>query len=353
MKITPSGWGLILFFLILTLQLYTDIPIFPIFIGLIFLLIFSVIFIDKFNINIGFAPKLSKEQAESVKTKFKINKKIWNRKSRNQKYKLYLYAIEQDRIITRIINNRDSYPKLYYGNNEYWLNYAEKRKYIKTDVENEWSKFTLKERILSIERHMIKFEEEDYKKYEDRLRIKKHRELTNEKRKKREEKERKIKEEQDLLIKQKEQAKRNKIEKEKKIEREKIDREKRKIIEEESRIKLITERKKQEKERYKEYYKRRQREKEKRRQWESEATQERIDSGEINGNNSSDRKRTIPSDVKEIVYTRDKGCCVTCGSRVDIEYDHIIPFSKGGSNSINNIQLLCLKCNRRKSNKIM
>ncbi|ARN79353.1 hypothetical protein BST97_03355 [Nonlabens spongiae] len=66
----------------------------------------------------------------------------------------------------------------------------------------------------------------------------------------------------------------------------------------------------------------------------------------------SNRNRTIPSHVKETVFTRDKGCCVSCGSNQDIEFDHIIPFSKGGSNSIKNIQLLCLKCNRRKSNKI-
>ena len=44
---------------------------------------------------------------------------------------------------------------------------------------------------------------------------------------------------------------------------------------------------------------------------------------------------------------------INTGSKENIEFDHIIPFSKGGSNSVNNIQLLCLKCNRAKSNKIM
>lgn len=150
---------------------------------------------------------------------------------------------------------------------------------------------------------------------------------------------------------EREEFEKRKLEKEKKRKVQIIEEQKR--IEEIKRKKAIEERKKQEKERYKEYYKRQQREKEKRKKWASEAIEEMIDSGEIDGNNSSDRKRIIPSDIKEIVYVRDKGCCVTCGSKENIEFDHIIPFSKGGSNSVNNIQLLCLKCNRAKSNKIM
>ncbi|MBF0103144.1 MAG: HNH endonuclease, partial [Desulfobacterales bacterium] len=42
-----------------------------------------------------------------------------------------------------------------------------------------------------------------------------------------------------------------------------------------------------------------------------------------------------------------------CGSRENLEYDHIIPVSKGGSNTARNIELLCEKCNREKSDKIM
>ncbi len=62
--------------------------------------------------------------------------------------------------------------------------------------------------------------------------------------------------------------------------------------------------------------------------------------------------RHIPSCVRREVWRRDKGRCVNCGSRRNLEYDHIIPFSEGGSNTARNIELLCEECNRKKSNNI-
>jgi HNH endonuclease len=59
--------------------------------------------------------------------------------------------------------------------------------------------------------------------------------------------------------------------------------------------------------------------------------------------------REIPADVKALAWRRDGGRCVECGSRDRIEYDHKVPWSKGGSNTANNIQLLCHKCNLKKS----
>jgi hypothetical protein len=58
--------------------------------------------------------------------------------------------------------------------------------------------------------------------------------------------------------------------------------------------------------------------------------------------------RRIPQDVKIAVSVRDQGRCVQCGSMEDLHYDHKIPWSKGGANTVNNIQLLCGTCNRRK-----
>lgn len=62
--------------------------------------------------------------------------------------------------------------------------------------------------------------------------------------------------------------------------------------------------------------------------------------------------RYVPSAVKLSVWRRDHGKCVECGSNEKLEYDHIIPVSKGGSNTERNIQLLCEKCNRKKSASI-
>ena len=63
--------------------------------------------------------------------------------------------------------------------------------------------------------------------------------------------------------------------------------------------------------------------------------------------------RYVPQRVKTEVWRRDQGRCVMCGSNQWLEYDHIIPVSKGGSNTARNIQLLCMNCNREKSDKIM
>lgn len=64
------------------------------------------------------------------------------------------------------------------------------------------------------------------------------------------------------------------------------------------------------------------------------------------------RRDIISHEVKNQVWNRDGGKCVECGSREKLEFDHIIPFSKNGSSTYRNIQLLCESCNRKKSNRI-
>lgn len=63
-------------------------------------------------------------------------------------------------------------------------------------------------------------------------------------------------------------------------------------------------------------------------------------------------RERIPEQVRIEVWRRDDGKCVRCGSREKLEYDHIVPVSKGGSNTSRNIELLCEKCNRQKSANI-
>lgn len=62
------------------------------------------------------------------------------------------------------------------------------------------------------------------------------------------------------------------------------------------------------------------------------------------------QSRYISQTTKKIVYTRDGGICNCCGGAQRLEYDHIMPYSCGGLSDASNIQLLCQKCNRSKSN---
>jgi hypothetical protein len=63
-------------------------------------------------------------------------------------------------------------------------------------------------------------------------------------------------------------------------------------------------------------------------------------------------REPIPKNVQREVWRRDGGQCVDCGSREHLEYDHIIPVSRGGSNTTRNIELRCKSCNRKKGAKI-
>lgn len=45
------------------------------------------------------------------------------------------------------------------------------------------------------------------------------------------------------------------------------------------------------------------------------------------------------------------GKCAACGTQTKLEADHMLPLSRGGTNTIDNIQPLCRQCNTRKATK--
>jgi hypothetical protein len=84
-----------------------------------------------------------------------------------------------------------------------------------------------------------------------------------------------------------------------------------------------------------------------RRKWET--LKRKFDSAESQDVASRPR---IPESVRVEVWRRDGGKCARCGSREKLEYDHIVPLSKNGSNTARNVELLCEKCNRSKGGNI-
>lgn len=67
---------------------------------------------------------------------------------------------------------------------------------------------------------------------------------------------------------------------------------------------------------------------------------------------SSSQSRHIPDAIKRDVWTRDGGRCVRCRAQDYLEFDHVIPHGRGGANTVNNVQVLCRKCNLIKSDRI-
>lgn len=65
--------------------------------------------------------------------------------------------------------------------------------------------------------------------------------------------------------------------------------------------------------------------------------------------------RSIPNATLLRVVRRDNSTCQICGRHLkdeEIELDHLIPLSRGGSSEESNLRVTCVKCNRRKSDRM-
>jgi 5-methylcytosine-specific restriction endonuclease McrA len=64
------------------------------------------------------------------------------------------------------------------------------------------------------------------------------------------------------------------------------------------------------------------------------------------------RREPINDELRRAVYERDGGRCVQCDSAFNLQYDHVLPVALGGATTLENLQLLCADCNRRKSDSL-
>jgi len=60
-------------------------------------------------------------------------------------------------------------------------------------------------------------------------------------------------------------------------------------------------------------------------------------------------KKVSPS--KKNIYIRDNFECVYCGAKHDLTIDHVIPISKGGENTWDNMVSACRRCNSKKGDR--
>ncbi len=56
--------------------------------------------------------------------------------------------------------------------------------------------------------------------------------------------------------------------------------------------------------------------------------------------------RVVPASMKREIYLRDKKC-TNCGSIHRLNYDHRIPYARGGPTNKENLRILCFHCNQR------
>lgn len=72
-------------------------------------------------------------------------------------------------------------------------------------------------------------------------------------------------------------------------------------------------------------------------------------------NKKINNRSPLPPSLRYKILKRDRFTCKSCGARapeVELEVDHIIPTSKGGTDDEKNLVATCTECNRGKGNKV-
>lgn len=64
-----------------------------------------------------------------------------------------------------------------------------------------------------------------------------------------------------------------------------------------------------------------------------------------------ERAWRVPPVTRREVLRRDHHTCQYCGSTHNLTLDHVVPLSKGGSHSWDNVVTACERCNQRKGNR--
>jgi len=80
-----------------------------------------------------------------------------------------------------------------------------------------------------------------------------------------------------------------------------------------------------------------------------------LDYEKIKIKNNSQKRNPLPAKLRYKILKRDRFTCMGCGARapdVELEVDHIIPLSRGGTDDEKNLITKCLSCNRGKGDLV-
>ena len=61
----------------------------------------------------------------------------------------------------------------------------------------------------------------------------------------------------------------------------------------------------------------------------------------------------LATDIRSYIFLRGGNSCKSCGTGEDLTIDHVFPISKGGTNHIDNLQVLCRRCNSSKKDRVL